>query len=144
MQSVGSRSQLSAGVTSSDSFHQVSRDEQEEGVAMPTPHFDPFLPRMEDLLRASILPMISFQILKFIWKPCLFSVDSSVCFDRLYVCLVQKSSVCFAYMFLLVACMYYVWCVLYIYMWCQIFPIVYLLTWQRWARSAGMCKISKH
>ena len=138
MQSVGSRSQLSAGVTS-DSSHQVLRDEQEEGVAMPTPHFDPFLPRMEDLLRASILPVISFQILKFIWKPCLFSVDSSVCFDRLYVCLVQKKLCVFCIYVFIISCMYVLCMVCFVYIY-----VVPNFSHRLLVDMAAMGKVSGH
>ena len=106
---------------------------------MPTPHFDPFLPRMEDLLRASILPMISFQILKFIWKPCLFSVDSSVCFDRLYVCLVQKKLCVFCIYVFIISCMYVLCMVCFVYIY-----VVPNFSHRLLVDMAAMGKVSGH
>ena len=109
MQSVGSRSQLSAGLTS-DSSHQVSTDEQEEGVAMPIPHFD----------------------------PCLFSVDSSVCFDRLYVCLVQKK-LCVFCIYVFISCMYVLCMVCFVYIY-----VVPNFSHRLLVDMAAMGKVSGH
>ena len=72
------------------------------------------------------------------FDPCLFSVDSSVCFDRLYVCLVQKK-LCVFCIYVFISCMYVLCMVCFVYIY-----VVPNFSHRLLVDMAAMGKVSGH